>query len=104
MNLRKVSPLAFFIIFSVVLAIIFFTTPIQLFDGVIEYEEPNRSYEVEAPLSLRSFIGMEDAEDMEYVKDFYLKPKGYVMAVIFIFGFPALLAYRIHLQRTREKK
>jgi hypothetical protein len=35
---------------------------------------------------------------MEFVESFALTPKGWFMLVAFIFGFPALLAYRIYLK------
>lgn len=81
---------------SFALAAIFFLLPINLFDGVIEYDEGVRQYDVEAPLSLSYFIGVGyDQADMVNVKNFYLKPKGIVMAILFIFGFPALISYRL---------
>lgn len=82
------------------LAIIFFTLPINLFDGVVEYEEPYKTYTLEQPLSLSYFIGIGyDEADMVYVKSFRLSVKGYIMAFIFILGLPALLAYRLHLRK-----
>ena len=85
---------------SLVLAIIFFTLPINLFDGVIEIVEPNRSYTIEQPISLSYFIGIGyDEADMIYVKDFYLTTKGLVMALLFTLGLPALLAYRVYLRK-----
>ena len=51
-------------------------------------------------LSLSYFIGLGyDESEMVYVKDFYLTTKGIFMAVIFIIGFPALLAFRLYLKR-----
>lgn len=98
------NPLILFLIGVVVLAAIFFTLPINLFDGVIVIEEPYRSFQLERPLSLSYFIGLGYEEtDMEYVKDFYLTSKGIAIAVIIIIGFPALFAYRIYLkQKTAE--
>ncbi len=100
MNIK--NPIVIFLGTAGILAIIFFTLPINLFDGVIEIEEPHRTYTLSRPLSLSYFLGIGyDASDMEYVKDFYLTPKGIAMAVIFILGLPALLAYRIHLKREK---
>lgn len=87
------------------MAAIFFTLPINLFDGVIEIEEPHRSYSLERPLSLSYFIGIGYEEtDMEFVKDFYLTAKGIAMALIFILGLPALFAYRLHLRVKNQNK
>lgn len=94
------KPILIFLGTSLLLAIVFFTLPINLFDGVIEIEEPFRSYKIEQPISLSYLIGLGyDEADMQYVKDFYLTGKGIAMAVIFILGLPALLAYRIYLKK-----
>jgi hypothetical protein len=94
------NPIVLFISTSLLLAIIFFTLPINLFDGVVEYEEPYKTYTLEQPLSLSYFIGIGyDEADMVYVKSFRLSVKGYIMAFIFILGLPALLAYRLHLRK-----
>lgn len=97
------KPLYLFSLLSLVLATIFFLLPINLFDGVIEYEEGIRSYKLETPLSLSYFIGLGYEEsEMEFVKDFYLTTKGIFMAIIFILGIPGIITYRVHLSRKRE--
>lgn len=97
------KPLIIFLISMVVLAAAFFFLPLNLFDGVVEYEEPTRSYSVNAPLSLSYFIGMGyDPADMENVKTFYLTTKGIILACAFIIGVPALTAYRVHLRKTSK--
>lgn len=103
MTSTKTRSLAIFVITALVLSIVFFTLPINLFDGQIDYVEPHREYTVDAPLSLSYFIGMgyDDAE-MEHVVAFRLTGRGWLMAFIFIFGFPALLAYRIYLKAKKE--
>lgn len=94
------KPIVIFLSTSLLLAIVFFTLPINVFDGVIEIEEPMRSYSLERPISLSYFVGLGyDPEDMVYVKDFYLTGKGITIAVIFILGLPALLSYRIYLKK-----
>jgi hypothetical protein len=45
-------------------------------------------------------MGYEESE-MLGVKTFYLLPRGYFLAAIFLFGFPVLLAYRAHLNKMR---
>jgi len=83
------------------LAAIFFLFPINLFDGVIVLENGIQTIEKEVPLSLSYFIGMGyEPEDMVGIKEFYLTWKGIFMAFIFIFGFPALLAYRFYLKAS----
>lgn len=103
MTSTKTRSLAIFVITAVVLCIIFFTLPINLFDGQIDYVEPHREYTVDTPLSLSYFIGLGyDEADMEYVKAFRLTGRGWLMATIFIVGFPALLAYRIYLKAKKS--
>ena len=90
------------IIFSVgwiLLACVFFLFPINLFDGVIIEQRGLQTITHERPLSLSYFIGIGYEEsDMVGIKNFYLKPKGIFMAVLFIFGFPGILAYRSYLR------
>ena len=94
------NPIVLFFSLSLLLAIIFFTLPINVFDGVVEYEEAYRTYTLEQPLSLSYFIGIGyDEADMADVKSFHLTVKGITMAVIFILGLPGLLAYRVHLRK-----
>lgn len=97
------KPLLIFILLSLVLAAVFFLFPIAIFDGIILVEEPGRSYEVEAPLSLSYFVGIGySPEDMTYVGDFYLTAKGWIMAFIFVLGLPGLLAYRVYLKQFNK--
>jgi len=102
----KTRALAIFVITSVVLAVIFFVFPINIFNGEIHIVEPHnhKDYIKEAPLSLSYFIGIGyDEADMEFVESFKLTIQGWIMAFIFILGFPALLAYRIYLKYTRSE-
>lgn len=95
-------PLVLFLVLSLLLALIFFLLPINIFDGVIVIQDEFGEYIDQRPISLSYFIGIgyegnELAENN--IKDFYLTIKGLIMAFIFIFGFPALLTYRMHLKK-----
>ncbi|MDX2359153.1 MAG: hypothetical protein QNK23_00010 [Crocinitomicaceae bacterium] len=95
-------PIVLFFTLSLILALIFFTLPINLFDGQILMVEPHREYTINTNLSLSYFIGLGYNEaDMANVKDFYLTTKGIFMAVIFIVGMPGLLAYRMHIKQMQ---
>ncbi len=84
---------------SLLLSVILFLFPINIFDGEIIVENGIQKIVLERPLSLSYFIGLGyDQDDMVGITDFYLTTKGKVMAFLFIFGFPALLAYRSYLQ------
>jgi hypothetical protein len=96
------KPIAIFFATVVILGLVFFLFPINLFDGKIVYQEGLKEYTLDAPLSLSYFIGLGyDEADMVGVKSFYLTTKGIVMALIFTLGFPALLAFRVHLRNTK---
>ena len=103
MTSTKTRALAIFVITAFVLAVVFFIFPINIFDGQMHIVEPTRDYIIDAPLSLSYFVGLGyDEVDMQYVESFNLTTKGWVMSVIFIFGFPALLAYRIYLKSVKS--
>ena len=94
------NPWFIFSALAIILAILFFTLPINLFDGVIVFKSGLQEINIERPLSLSYFIGLGFEEgDMVGVENFYLTLKGKVMALIFILGLPALLAYRFHLKK-----
>lgn len=60
---------------------------------------------IEAPLSLSYFFGLGySEEDMIGIKDFYLKPGGYILAFLFTLGFPSLIALRVYLGNNFKKK
>ncbi len=95
------KPIIIALVLSSILAVLFFTLPINLFDGVIVYKQGISTINVETQLSLSYFVGLGfDEADMTNVDTFYLTLKGKVMAVIFIFGFPSLLAVRMYSKRN----
>lgn len=97
------KPIIIALVLSSILAILFFTLPINLFDGVIVYKEGISTINVETQLSLSYFVGLGfDEADMTNVDTFYLTLKGKVMAVIFIFGFPSLLAVRMYSKASQK--
>lgn len=79
--------------------------PINLFRGEIIMMEGLVETKIEAPLSLSYFFGLGySEEDMIGIKDFYLKPGGYILAVLFTLGFPSLIALRVYLGKNFKKK
>ncbi|NRA13144.1 MAG: hypothetical protein HRT57_14440 [Crocinitomicaceae bacterium] len=97
------KPLIVFAVLSGVLASIFFLFPINLFDGVYVVDNGLQHYTRDINLSLSNFvgIGIEGMEELGIV-DFYLKPQGYIIAAIMIFGIPGLFAYRMYLKVTNK--
>ena len=100
------NPKALFIALVILFLIIFFLFPINLFDGEIVYQKGLVTITEKRPISLSYFIGMGyDKEDMVGIKDFYLLPVGYLMALVFTVGIPALIAYRVHLgKKSKDTK
>jgi hypothetical protein len=94
------KPWLIFLIGFLALSVVFFTLPINLFDGVIVYKNGIQEFKIERPLSLSYFIGLGyDSKDLAGVKTFYLTVKGFSVALIFIIGIPALIAYRFKLKK-----
>lgn len=104
MESKYAKPIVIFVVMSLILATLFFTLPINLFNGKIVVENGLQELVIDRPLSLSYFIGLGyDEADMVGVKDFYLTGTGKMMAFIFILGFPAILAYRFYLKSTSNK-
>jgi hypothetical protein len=97
------KPFLIFFIAVLIIAIPLFIFPINLFDGVIIMKNGLPERKIEVPLSLSYFIGFGfNSIDMEGIKDYYLLPKGYLLAFCLIFGFPATLTYRIYLAQKKK--
>jgi hypothetical protein len=77
------------------IALPLFLFPINLFQGEIVYQRGLVESVVDAPMSLSYFVGLGyNPEDMIGIKFFHLKPGGYVLAAMLIFGIPWLIAFR----------
>lgn len=97
MKQLKEKPLLIFIILFLVVSIPLWIFPVNLFPGVITYSNGLQEVTEDAPLSLSYFIGLGYGDaDMSTIKDFYLKPTGYILAFIFTVGIPALIAFRFY--------
>lgn len=95
--LRK--PALVFFVWMLLISLPLFLFPINLFDGEIVHQIDTLEHIEQAPLSLSYFIGIGYApEEMHGIKDFYLTSKGYILAVLLIIAFPALLAYRVKMR------
>jgi hypothetical protein len=97
------KPFLVFAIFSGILAAIFFLFPISIFDGEIAVENGLQSFTTDFKLSLSNFIGIGNERlEGRSIVDFYLKPQGYMIAGIMIFGMPGLFAYRMYLKVSNK--
>ena len=99
------KPFFVFCLAVIFIALPLFIFPINLFDGEIIIKNGLSETKMEAPLSLSYFIGFGyNSQDMEGIKDFYLLPKGYLLAFCIILGCPAIVTYRIFLAQKKKKK
>ncbi|MFN5149430.1 MAG: hypothetical protein ACK46O_09260 [Flavobacteriia bacterium] len=103
------KPINVFFAVMLVLALPLFTLPLNLFKGELVRTQTVVMKTVDVtekvPLSLSYFIGFGyNEEDMEGIKDFYLLPEGWILAIIFIVGIPALVAYRVYLKNSQKEE
>lgn len=99
------NPFAVFALGVLLLALLFFTVPINLFDGETVFEVNGTEFIQPMKLSLSYFIGIGvSAKDLEGVKEFHLTGKGYMLACLMLIGFPALIAYRVWINGELRKK
>ena len=90
------KPLALFFVLALALALPLCTLPINLFSGMVVYGSGAAAIKVDAPLSLSYFFGLGyNEEDMVGVTNFYLNARGYLLAICFLIGVPALVTYRL---------
>lgn len=81
---------------------ILFFVPINLFDGEVHFNINGNKFVSETKMSLSYFIGLWlPAEQLKDVESFNLTKGGWALAIIFTIGFPALLAYRAYLKKTK---
>lgn len=101
----KRNLLVFTVCLLTVSAILFLIPGAKLFDGEVVFEMNGRSFVQPTKLSLSYFIGIMTSEaELKDVKDFYLLPVGYLLAALMLFALPAIVTYRIHLQRLNKQK
>lgn len=100
-SLRK--PILLFLILVVIIALPLFLLPLNIFDGEIVYHSGISTIVEPRPLSLHFVSGIEySGEKLAGVKDYYLTAKGMTLAILFIFGIPALITYRIFLKKDKK--
>lgn len=96
------KPILVFLILMISFALPLFLLPIHIFPGEIIHQVGMKEITGPADLSLSYFIGIGITKnDLEGVKDFYLLPQGKILALIFIIGLPAILAYRVSLRKAK---
>jgi hypothetical protein len=98
------SPWFIFIGLSLIISIILFSLPINLFPGEIVMERGLSTITVkDHNLSLSYFVGMGlNPGDLEGIKSFKLTPWGWALAFCYIFLLPGLIAYRIHMKQKAK--
>ena len=101
------NPWFVFALGVIISSCIFFFIPINLFDVEIVFQIGMKTWKEKANISLSYFLGIgAKKEQLELlgVKDFYLLPKGYILALIVILGLPGLWAYRVYLRGNKKSE
>jgi hypothetical protein len=101
MKQLREKPIILFFLLVILLALPLCTLPINLFPGVVEYGAGKSVVKIEAPLSLSYFLGLGyKNEEMIGVSNFYLNARGYLLAICFLIGVPALVVFRLKSKRN----
>ena len=102
---RKKRALIVFIVSLVAMWAILFLFPINLFDGELDVKRGLYEATESRTLALSNFIGIGTEGMEEYgVVDFRLTGTGWLLAGIFLIGFPVLVGYRVYLGKRSEIK
>jgi hypothetical protein len=101
---KTISPWLVFIGLSLIISVILFSLPINLFPGEIVMERGLSTITLkDHNLSLSYFVGMGlNPGDLEGVKSFKLTPWGWALAFCYIFLLPGIIAYRIHMKQKAK--
>jgi hypothetical protein len=101
---KTISPWLVFIGLSLIISVILFSLPINLFPGEIVMERGLSTITLkDHNLSLSYFVGMGlTPGDLEGVKSFKLTPWGWALAFCYIFLLPGIIAYRIHMKQKAK--
>ena len=104
MNKLFQKPLNVFMISVMISFLLFFLIPLNLFEGEIVFQEGANIWKQKANIRLSYFVGIgadKEALTKIGVKDFYLLPKGYILAIIVLVGLPALIAFRNKIKNRK---
>jgi hypothetical protein len=101
---KTISPWLVFTGLSLIISVILFSLPINLFPGEIVMERGLSTITLkDHNLSLSYFVGMGmNPGDLEGVKSFKLSPWGWALAFCYIFLLPGIIAYRIHMKQKAK--
>jgi hypothetical protein len=101
---KTISPWLVFIGLSLIISVILFSLPINLFPGEIVMERGLSTITLkDHNLSLSYFVSMGlNPGDLEGVKSFKLTPWGWALAFCYIFLLPGIIAYRIHMKQKAK--
>jgi len=94
-----------FIISSVIVGIVLCVLPVEFFNGEATWTVNDTTITKDQNLSLSYFfgLGLEDSS-VQYADSFRLKGQGWMLAFIFIFGIPSLIAYRMYITSSTSKE
>lgn len=105
MTAAKKKALIVFIVSSVIVAIALCVLPVEFFNGEATWTVNDTTITKDHNLSLSYFfgLGLENSE-VQYADSFRLTGQGWMLAFIFIFGIPGLIAYRMYITSSASKE
>ncbi|MCR9172314.1 MAG: hypothetical protein NXI10_07490 [bacterium] len=105
MSAAKKKALIVFIVSSVIVAIALCVLPVEFFNGEVTWTVNETTITKDQNLSLSYFfgLGLEDSS-LQYADSFRLTGQGWMLAFIFIFGIPGLIAYRMYITSNTSKE
>mgnify|MGYP000019847371 CR=1 FL=1 len=103
MNSNTKKSILIFTVSIILIGIILFSFPLNLFPGEIIETSNGITRTIEAPLSLSYFIGFGYEEsEMNGVVDFYLTKKGYALAFCLLVGVPLFISLRFYYHKKAK--
>lgn len=94
-----------FIVSSAIVAIALCVLPVEFFNGEATWTVNETTITKDQNLSLSYFFGLGlENSDVQYAESFRLTGKGWMLAFIFIFGIPGLIAYRMYITSSSSKE
>ena len=104
MSAAAKKSLIVFIVSSVIVGIVLCVLPVEFFTGEVTWTVNDATVTTDHNLSLSYFFGLGfEGSDVEHADSFRLTGQGWMLAFIFIFGIPGLIAYRMYITTSSSK-
>ena len=105
MNAAAKKAVIVFGISSAIVAIALCVLPVEFFNGEVTWTVNDTTITKEQSLSLSYFFGMGlENSDVQFADSYRLTGQGWMLAFIFIFGIPGLIAYRMYITKSTKEE